>query len=45
MKKILIMCTAVVIAATMSFAPGDPLTIGTQLPKADLKMQDVTGKM
>ncbi|MBC7867549.1 MAG: thioredoxin family protein [Gloeobacteraceae cyanobacterium ES-bin-316] len=29
----------------MSFAPGDPLTIGTQLPKADLKMQDVTGKM
>ncbi len=33
------------IAATMAFTFGEPLSIGSSLPKADLKMQDVNGKM
>jgi len=45
MKKILFMMAPLAIAATMAFTFGEPLSIGSSLPKADLKMQDVNGKM
>lgn len=44
MKKILFALATFALAATMSFTTGDPLPIGSTLPKGDLKMQDVSGK-
>ncbi|MBL7703121.1 MAG: thioredoxin family protein [Ferruginibacter sp.] len=44
MKKILLGLTAIIALATLAFTVGDPLTIGGTMPKADLKMQDVSGK-
>ena len=35
----------VAILATLAFTVGDPLSIGSPMPKADVKMQDVSGKM
>lgn len=34
-----------VLAAGLSFTIGDPLPIGSMMPKADIKMKDVSGKM
>jgi thioredoxin-related protein len=44
MKKILFGFIALASLATLAFTVGDPLTIGSAMPKADLKMQDVSGK-
>ncbi|HAO45300.1 MAG TPA: thioredoxin family protein [Ferruginibacter sp.] len=44
MKKILIAFAAMAFIATLAFTVGDPLTIGSTMPKADLKMKDVSGK-
>ncbi len=44
MKKILFGCIALVSIATLAFTYGDPLTIGSTMPKSDLKMQDISGK-
>jgi thioredoxin-related protein len=44
MKKILFGLTAIVSLATLAFTFGDPLQIGSSMPKADVKMQDVSGK-
>jgi peroxiredoxin len=44
MKKILLGVAAIATAATLAFTTGDPLQIGSSMPKADLKMQDVSGK-
>ncbi len=44
MKKILFGCIAIVTLATLAFTYGDPLQIGSTMPKADLKMKDISGK-
>jgi thioredoxin-related protein len=44
MKKILFSCIAIASLATLAFTVGDPLTIGSTMPKSDLKMQDISGK-
>ncbi len=44
MKKILIGLLAFGSVATLAFTVGDPLQIGSTMPKADLKMQDISGK-
>lgn len=44
MKKILFSLLAVASLATLAFTSGDPLKIGSTMPKADLKMKDISGK-
>ena len=44
MKKILFSLIAVASLAALAFTAGNPLPIGSTMPKADLKMQDVSGK-
>ena len=44
MKKLFFGLIAVASLATLAFTVGDPLTIGSTMPKADLKMQDISGK-
>mgnify|MGYP003497974282 FL=1 len=44
MKKILFGFIAVASLATLAFTYGDPLQIGSTMPKPDLKMQDISGK-
>jgi thioredoxin-related protein len=44
MKKILYGFIALASLATLAFTVGDPLTIGSTMPKSDLKMQDISGK-
>jgi thioredoxin-related protein len=44
MKKILFSLIAVASIATLAFTTGDPLQIGSIMPKSDLKMQDISGK-
>lgn len=47
MKKILFSLGALAMMATMAFTvgePGEALTIGSALPKADVKMKDVSGR-
>lgn len=44
MKKILFACAAVASIATLAFTFGDPLQIGSAMPKADLKMKDISGQ-
>lgn len=44
MKKILFILAPAAIAAGMAFTIADPLTIGSKMPKADVKMKDVSGK-
>ena len=50
MKKILfrknlwVSLITVALMATLAFTVGDPLPIGSNMPKADLKMQDISGK-
>jgi len=45
MKKILLGLTCLAALGTMAFTMGEPLPIGSTMPKADVKMQDVSGKM
>ena len=44
MKKIFFSLLAVASFATLAFTSGDPLKIGSTMPKADLKMKDISGK-
>ena len=44
MKQFRVLLLASLIALT-AFTPADPLPIGASLPKADLQLQDVSGKM
>ncbi len=44
MKKILFGLIGVASLATLAFTAGDPLKIGSSMPKADVKMQDISGK-
>jgi thioredoxin-related protein len=44
MKKILFLSVAILTIALMSFVNADVLNIGDALPKADVKMKDVSGK-
>jgi thioredoxin-related protein len=44
MKKILFSCIAIALLATLAFTSGDPLKIGSTMPKSDLTMQDISGK-
>lgn len=44
MKKIFYGLAAIATLATLAFTVGDPLQIGSSMPKADLKMQDISGK-
>lgn len=44
MKNILFALAPLAIAAGLAFSYGDVLPIGSELPKATLKMQDVSGK-
>ncbi|MCP9751188.1 thioredoxin family protein [Ferruginibacter sp. HRS2-29] len=44
MKKILFALAPIAIAAGLAFSYGDSLPIGSDLPKADVKMKDVSGK-
>lgn len=44
MKKILYGFAAIAFVAMLAFTVGDPLQIGSTMPKADLKMQDISGK-
>lgn len=43
MKKILFSFLAVAALAAMAFSFGEPLQIGSKMPKADLKMQNTAG--
>ena len=45
MKKILFTIAPVAILAMMAFTAGEPLTIGSTMPKENLKMKDISGKM
>ena len=44
MKKILFTVTAIAAFAALAFTTGDPLQIGSTMPKADLKMKDISSK-
>ena len=44
MKKIFLACTAIVSIAAMSFIINAPLPIGSTMPKADVKLKDISGK-
>jgi thioredoxin-related protein len=44
MKKILFGFIALASIATLAFTTGDPLPIGSTMPRADLKMKDISGK-
>lgn len=44
MKKILYSFFALAACAAMAFTFGDPLVIGSTMPKADLKLKDISGK-
>ena len=45
MKKLLLLIAPLVVAASLSFITGDPLSLGSMIPKADIKMKNVAGKM
>lgn len=44
MKKILFAFVALASIAAMAFTFGDPLQIGSTMPRADLKLKDISGK-
>ncbi len=44
MKTILFGLSGITLLATLAFTTGDPLQIGSIMPKSDLKMQDISGK-
>lgn len=44
MKKIVSALAAIALCSLLAFTTGDPLTIGSPMPKADLKMKDISGK-
>ena len=44
MKKIIFGIITIASSATLAFTTGDPLPIGSSMPKAAVKMQDISGK-
>lgn len=44
MKRILAGLVGVALFTTLAFTAGEPLPIGSNMPKSDLKMQDISGK-
>ena len=44
MKKILIPVAVALACITMAFTTGDPLPIGSKMPKAEMKLKDISGK-
>ena len=44
MKKTVLLGAAVLTLSAMAFTSGDPLQIGSPMPKADLKLKDISGK-
>ena len=44
MKKLLLSLTAIALIATMAFTFSEVLPIGSAMPKADVKLKDVSGK-
>lgn len=44
MKKVLYSFFALAVCTAMAFTFGDPLQIGSAMPKADLKLKDISGK-
>ncbi|HNL65920.1 MAG TPA: redoxin domain-containing protein, partial [Ferruginibacter sp.] len=44
MKKIVPPLAAIALCSLLAFTTGDPLTIGSPMPRADLKMKDISGK-
>jgi peroxiredoxin len=44
MKKILIPVAAALVFSSLAFTTGDPLPIGSKMPKADMKLKDISGK-
>ena len=44
MKKLLLGLAAIASIATLAFTAGDPLPIGSAMPKPDLKMKDISGR-
>ncbi len=44
MKKVLYSFIALAVCTAMAFTFGDPLQIGSAMPKADLKLKDISGK-
>lgn len=44
MKKIFLTCTAIISMAAMSFIINTALPIGSTMPKADVKLKDISGK-
>ncbi len=44
MKKVFSILAPLAVVAGMAFIIADPLTIGSKMPKADVKMKDVSGK-
>ena len=44
MKKIVFFLAPAAIIASLAFSVAEPLSIGSSMPKADLKMKDVSGK-
>jgi thioredoxin-related protein len=45
MKKIFFILAPMAITASLAFTLSEPLSIGSSMPKADMKMKDVSGKM
>ena len=44
MKKIILAAFGVATLAALSFTSGDPLPIGSSMPKAEVKLKDISGK-
>jgi thioredoxin-related protein len=44
MKKVLVGLLAIAAVTTIAFTTADPLMIGSSMPKADHKMQDISGR-
>jgi len=44
MKRTVLMGAAALALTAMAFTSGDPLQIGSPMPKADLKLKDISGK-
>ena len=44
MKKTVLLGAAALALTAMAFTSGDPLQIGSPMPKADLKLKDISGK-
>ena len=43
MKKILFSVLAVTLISSLAFTTGDPLPIGSSMPRADVKLKDISG--